>query len=468
MLLAVRSPAAIRFACAASLLAGAPTLQAQSHDRIWGRVFTTEGMEYEGFLEFGRGRQRAASWVDVLAGTREIPNENYDAWILAVHDGRHAIRTVEVKGHRVSWEERHRDFANVTATGIRFGHLAALLPDDEGGMEIVLRGTALQDVGRAARIRAARASSVSRLVTGVRTSTTTGGLGMRVAVDDPSEGQVVVARDHLARVEFGAPPHGAAPAAARVHGSVRDRFGRTFTGSITWNGAPVLESDHLHGRDEDGDSRRIPFSEISTVESRLGGAWVTLASGQEIDLYRAPGSRRRDSDVRWYRRAIRIVDRGLGIVEIDWDDFSKLRLHPASGGAGYYHFDRGSPLFGVVATRSGDEIEGWILWDADEEWTWDYLNGTADNVELDVEFGNIRRIEQRPDGLARIMLVDGRSYDLSGSNDVDGDNRGIFVFPDAAPGEREGIGRPGTDWHYVAWEDFSEVRFRRASEGSGS
>lgn len=460
--LAVLGWATFLLASTASL-ASAPPLSAQS-DRIWGRVFTTGGEQYEGFLEFGRG-QRAASWTDVLVGSREIPDENYYAWLEAVHDGKRAVRTLEVKGHRVSWEERHRDFANTTSTGIRFGHLAALVLDDEGEMRIVQRspaGTPLLDVA------GSRLGSVSLSPGGVRTSTTAGGLGARVTVDDPVDGQVRVSGRDITRVEFGAAPPGAAPAAGRVHGSVEDRFGRTFTGFVSWSGAPILLSDRFHGRDDDGDSRRFPLDQIGTVESRFGGAWVTLASGQGLDLYRPLDSRYEQPDVRWYRRTIRIADPGLGLVHVDWDDFRTLRLHPGSVRAGYGDFDGGGPLFGVVATRSGEEIEGWIRWDADEEWTWDFLDGTSDNVEFDVEFANIRRIEQTGDGLARVTLLDGRSYEISGSNDVDGDNRGIFVFPNAGPAEREGVGQAGVDWHYVGWEDFREARFLPAPEGSGS
>ena len=458
------SPLALSFACAAFLLAGAPTLQAQTDDRIWGRVFTSEGDEYEGFLQFSRG-QSAASWADVLAGSREIPDDNYNAWLLAVHDGKPAVRTVEVRDYRVSWEERYRDFATTTGTGIRFGHVAALVQDDEGGMEVVQRGSG----GTAAvDLPGSRQGSVSVSPGGVRTNSTAGGLRARVTVDDPVAGQVTVSGRDITRIEFGAAPPGATPEAARVHGSVEDRFGRTFTGFIYWSGSPVLKSDRFLGRDDGGDLRRFPFGEISAVESRFGGAWVTLASGQGFDLYRPLGSRYRQSDIRWYRRTIRIADPGLGVVEVDWDDWRSLRLHPSSGGAGYEDFDGGGPLYGVVASRSGEEFEGWIRWDADEEWAWDYLNGNSDNVEFDVEFGNIRRIEQTDDGLVRVTLLDGRSYELSDSNDVNGDNRGIFVFPNAGPAEREGVGQEGSDWHYVAWEDFLEARFRRAPEGAGS
>lgn len=464
MRFALRSRLALRFACAVCLLAAAPTLHAQADDRIWGRVFTGEGDQYEGFLEFSRG-QSAASWADRLVGTREVSDDNYNAWLMAVHDGKPAVRTVEVRDYRVSWEERYRDFATTTRTGIRFGHLAALAQDDEGEIQVVHRSPA---VGGSPDVPGSRLGSVTVSPGGVRTSSTTGGLGARVTVDDPVAGEIVVSGRDITRIEFGAAPPGAAPAEARVHGSVEDRFGRTFTGFITWSGAPVLQSDRFPGRDDDGDLRRFAFDEISAVESRFGGAWVTLASGEGFDLYRPLNSRYRQSDVRWYRRTIRVIDPGLGIVEVEWDDLRALRLHPPSGGVGYDDFGGTGPLYGVVASRSGDEFEGWIRWDADEEWTWDYLDGTSDNVELDVEFGRIRQIDTTGDGLVRVTLLDGRSFELSGSNDVDGDNRGIFVFPNAGPGEREGVGQEGTDWHHVAWEDFREARFRRAPEGSGS
>ena len=461
---ASRPTRALRFACAVLLLTAAPSLHAQTSDRIWGRVFTSDGNEHEGFLEFGRG-QSAASWADVLTGSREVSDDNYNVWLLAVHDGRPAVRTVEVSGHRVSWEERYRDFATTTSTGIRFGHLAALAQDDAGRMQIVRRSPA---AGGSLDVPGSRQGGVSLSPGGVRTTSTTGGLGARITVDAPGREPVVVSGRDVTRVEFGAAPPGADPGAARVHGSVEDRFGRTFTGFVTWSGNPVLQSDLFPGRDDDGDLRRYALDELRVVESRFGGARVTLASGREHDIRRPLDSRYRQSDVRWYRRTIRIADPGLGVVEVDWDDFRALRLHPASGGADYGDYEGGGPLFGVVTSRSGDEFEGWIRWDADEEWTWDFLDGISDNVEFDVEFGGIRRIEGTEDGFARVTLLDGRSYELSGSNDVDGDNRGIFVFPHAGPAEREGVGQEGTDWHYVAWEDFREARFRRAPEGSGA
>ena len=56
-----------------------------------------------------------------------------------------------------------------------------------------------------------------------------------------------------------------------------------------------------------------------------------------------------------------------------------------------------------------------------------------------------------------MTLRDGRSFHLTGGNDVDRDNRGIFIFPAAV--EEPADGRPAGEWRYVAWEDFREARF---------
>ena len=53
---------------------------AQDGDRIWGRIYTTSGDVYEGFIRWDRNE---GSWVDVLDGSKEIPEENYLAWLEA-------------------------------------------------------------------------------------------------------------------------------------------------------------------------------------------------------------------------------------------------------------------------------------------------------------------------------------------------------------------------------------------------
>ena len=75
------------------------------------------------------------------------------------------------------------------------------------------------------------------------------------------------------------------------------------------------------------------------------------------------------------------------------------------------------------------------------------LNGEIDDVEFNVEFGNIERIVKTHSG-AEVRLRDGRTMELSDSNDVDDGNRGIRIRTD------------GRDFE-IEWDDFSEVTFGR-------
>ena len=110
-------------------------------------------------------------------------------------------------------------------------------------------------------------------------------------------------------------------------------------------------------------------------------------------------------------------------------------------------FDGGSPIRGTVYTEGGEAYEGEIMWDADETYTWEILNGDIRDIEFHIEFGNIAQIEKTGRG-ALVTLHDGRTFELSGSNDVDHGNRGILVRTDGREFESD-------------WRDFARVEFSR-------
>ena len=104
------------------LAALAGPLGAQDGDRIWGQIHTTSGDVYEGFIRWDRNE---GSWVDILDGRKEIPEENYLAWLEAKDAEGPPRRTIDLLGYRISWEEADPDFPSTAASGIRFGQRAA-------------------------------------------------------------------------------------------------------------------------------------------------------------------------------------------------------------------------------------------------------------------------------------------------------------------------------------------------------
>lgn len=407
-----------------------PPAQAQSHDRIWGQVTTTDGEIHTGFVRF-RG---VASWTDFLVAEKNIPDESYRDWLDATRDGMPHVRVVEFKGHRISWEERHPDFPANSDAGIRVGHLAAITADSAGNVEVLNRA------------------------------------GFRLELEEPRWRwrDIVVDAEHrdravrlhgrdVTRIEFAPAPELASAPSRRLHGTLHDRSGRSFTGFVdarafNRNRRAYLDS-HLLGDLENDDRHQVPFERIQSLERTARGVSATLVTGEVLNFgrgerapFRSPGP-------------VRISDPSLGMVEVEWEAFHSIRFHAPAQTVGYGAFDGGYPIHGTIVTRDGEEFTGRIRWDSDEEWSWERLDGYSEDVDFAIEFANVLSIERAGEDGARVTVLDGRTFELTGSNDVDLNNKGIFVFLTGSgePGAADQAGDP--EWRYVAWEDFHAAHF---------
>ena len=142
---------------------------------------------------------------------------------------------------------------------------------------------------------------------------------------------------------------------------------------------------------------------------------------------------------------IEVSDPTLGAVKMQWSDFDRVEFHGTDDEVATANFDGGRHIEGTVVDRFGDRYSGEIVWDADEAYTWEMLNGEIGGVDFHVEFGQIAGIEKSGNG-ALVVLKDGRSFELRGSNDVDRGNRGVTIRTDGREYE-------------VDWADFVEVTF---------
>jgi hypothetical protein len=390
-------------------------------DRVYGRVLVDTGDVYEGYIRWDRNE---ASWSDILDGTKELPWLNVrDAQRLDPDfDDRPRERSINIFGLRISWTDDDDDYPTSASAGIRFGHLRALdVFGDDRAVLTLKSGQELEFEDGATNL----------------------GDGIRgVEVEDPDGWTVELRWDELEVVEFMEAPRSALPPGAdRLYGTLTTRSGMEFTGFVAWDLDEVLTSDILDG-EERGRERRIPFENIGSIR-RAGrsGSSVELRDGGEVYL-------RDSNDVDEGNRGIRVSDPDLGQVTVAWSDFDAIRFHGAPAAAGSYTaFDGGKPLWGTVETESGEQWTGYIRWDNDEESTWELLDGRSGGVEFDVEFGLIDRIRKLGEWACEVLLLDGRSFELDGSNDVDEDNKGVFVTLEDG------------DVILVRWWDFAEVTF---------
>ena len=185
-----------------------------------------------------------------------------------------------------------------------------------------------------------------------------------------------------------------------------------------------------------GDIRKIEVQHRSDV-------LLTMKSGTEIKV---DGSGTNDIG-----DEITVWDDAMGKIEVDWDRIETIELMAAPAGL-TVDVER---LHGTLKSSAGT-FTGFIQWDKDECLSTDKLDGETDDGKVSIEMGRIKSIERRSRSSSRVTLRDGREMVLDGTNDVDSDNRGIFV-------DDERYGRV-----LVGWDAFDRVDFSApGSAGSG-
>ena len=335
---------------------------------------------------------------------------------------------VEFEGY-IRWDRNEGSWADLldvdwkgrrsTLSGIRFGHVRRIDVLNSHEALFTLKSGQQQELG------------------GRRTDL---GRGLRaLVVDDPRQGVAELKWRDLEAVEFMAAPDGIIPWGERLYGTLVTRAGLEFTGYLTWDMDEILTTDILDGEDQDGVDREIAFSDVISIRRESSrAARVVVESGEEMVL-------RGTNDVGRANRGISVSDPTLGQVKVGWKDFSEVHFRRAPVQTTYEEFDGGRPIRGTVVTESGEELTGDIRWDNDEEYTWEMLDGDYKGIDFTVEFSQITSIAKRGYSAA-VELVDGRTFQLSGTNDVNPGNRGITIRSEDG------------STHRVEWDDFRELR----------
>jgi hypothetical protein len=387
---------------------------ADSRGRIHGRVITFDGDEFEGLIRWDKNE---ASWIDMIDCTKELS--------LSKRRGRdkEEVKSIYIFGVRVG-KVRTKGGRNITSAmcQVAFGHLAAIeFTEDDEALLIFKSGEEL----------VVKASS-----------TDIGDNNRGIVVEDPDRGDIDLEWEDIERIDFSQGGYDIRSSFGdRLYGTLTTRKGDTFTGWVCWDADEVLTGDILDGEHR-GRDREIPFGKIMSIERRSSSsARVTLLNGDRLTL-------KGTNDVDSSNRGISIFVEDFGVVKVDWDDFDRLDFDDPPAPVGYDSFDGGRMLRGSVYTDSGEKYTGYIRWDDDEEYTWEVIDTKFKGVEMDIELGNISSIRRKGCCSAIITLWDGHEFKVKGSNDVDNDNKGIFVILDSGE-EIE-----------VDWDDFDYVDFK--------
>lgn len=398
------------------------TVVADDSGRIYGKIITVEGDVFEGLIRWDKNE---GNWVDVLNGNKDLPKKNLSKARKSARQ-KYRGREPSIKIFGITIGKVYSNGWNWSSTaesGIRFGHIRTLeVVDDDRVLLILKSGQEIE----------------------LDENSTDIGSGIReIIIEDEHEGELELVWDDIETIEFRQAPSGLeSNFGERLYGTLITRRGDEYTGFVCWDVDELFARDILDG-DEKRRRRKIKFGKIASIERySSSGATVTLVNGEEMLL-------RGTNDVNDDNKGIIISDPGFGQVKVKWNEFDRLDFKKAPRQVRYKDFDGGRPLEGTVYTEDGESYTGTIRWDNDEEHTWEILDGKYHGVEFDTEFGLIKTIEKKSHRSSIVTVWDGRSFRLRGSNDVNENNKGIFVTLSDG------------DEVEIEWEDFSRVEFTR-------
>ena len=377
---------------------------------IYGTVETKVGKTYTGVL---RWDDEEAFWDDIFhSSKKELPYEEYAEKPEEDEEATWWERMARTIGGDLGIHRQSRVVA------VRFGDLQQVRVTGGNDAVLTLRDGAELSVG-------GYANDVSATV----------------VIFDAKPGRIEVEWKKIDTITFTATPPDADPGSFRLRGTVSTTAGE-FVGSIQWDNEESLSTDKLDGDTDDG-RVSLEMGEIRSIEKiNRRSSLVILKDGAELVL---SGTNDVNDDI----RGIHVEDARFGRVEVAWDEFEGVVFDdPGTSGAPYADYGVPSHLAGTVTLRSGDWRTGNLVFDLDEEWSWEMLDGSSSEIDYTVPFALVATIESAGRSGCFVRLRNGQEIELEDSHDVDEDNSGVVVIP-------SGSGEPA----YIPWREIAKIEF---------
>jgi hypothetical protein len=412
------------------LLSVAPLFTfAQDEHFIYGRITLVDNKVYEGPIRWGK---EEVYWNDIFNAaktnnenlrylTNEQRNDLDDRQYSHDHGG-HWGRWADSFGF--NWSDRDdddydRDYIHQFAC--QFGEIKSIKPQGSKWVDVELRN------GKTLELNGSGYNDV----------------GLDIKVVDKELGEVEIYWNRIVKIDFINTPNRLASRFGKpLYGTV-ESFGNTFTGFIQWDHDERLGVDKLDGDSDDGDLK-IEFDKISSI-TRVGSRCkVVLKSGRELYL---EGS----NDVDRSNRGVIIMNKDVAAVDIPWSEFDKVTFQdaPTTALVSYQDFSAQKELSATVRTFGGESYSGRLVFDLDEEYDFELLQGKDRDFEYITSFRNVKKIKTYDDTRCEVELKSGKKLVLSDGQDVNDRNQGVLVFV-------QGNQKP----QYVAWDKVSEIEFK--------
>ncbi len=234
-----------------------------------------------------------------------------------------------------------------------------------------------------------------------------------------------------------------------LYGKVYTRSGNTYSGVIRWGNEEALWTDLFNvEKVTDQFKKMVPEKEKEgnswyDIDWNFSGIWENKVISHQFNcqfgnlraIQRLSSSRAklilkngREMEVigEGYNdlsSTIYVADPELGTLSFPWEKIDRVEFQPTPSRP---EATFGTPLYGTVEGLRREKFTGFIVWDNDERLTSDKLDGESDDGKTSIRFGEIVSIQQEGHG-CRVVLKSGREFFVTGSNDVNDENRGVLV-----------------------------------------
>lgn len=385
---------------------------AQDEALIYGKLTTIDGDTYTGQIRWGK---EEAFWTDLFNGNKE-DNENYRYLSReekrSLRDDRRGRRW---NGWNISWNSN--DYETTHEFQARFGDISKLEINRRSEVKLTMRN-----------------GETIYVEDGSNDFNTT------IHIMDAELGKSSFKWSRVEVIEFMDTPKNLGDKMGdALYGTVESYAGE-FTGYIQWDHDERISTDVLDGDTRDGDVK-IQFGKLKSIERERGGSDVVTKSGREMYL-------RGSNDVNSGNRGI-IVTTEYGRVDIPWREFKKVTFSDApQGSMSYSQFAGMKKLSGTVVTSDGETLSGNIIYDLDEEYSYEMLQGKDDDVEYIIPMEFVKSISPKNYDYSNVTLKNGTELLLGDSRDVSENNDGVLVFVNGSK-----------DPKYISWEDIESITF---------
>lgn len=383
---------------------------------IYGTITTTDNESYTGQIRWGK---EEAFWFDHFNATKP-DNDNLK------YLSREELDELNAKDNqrRTKWYNRHSWSGwnnwyndNTHVFECHFGDLQTIQP---------MRGDRLRVTMRNGDI--------------VRLEGGSNDVGATVRIYDKEMGTIKLDWDNIEIVEFSAAPADLVSAFGEpLYGSVETTSG-TFTGYLQWDHDERLSLDELNGEASSGDLD-IPFKNIRSIESNYRGSTVELNSGRILKM-------RGSNDVDDDNRGIIVNMADMGRVDIPWEEFEKITFQavPHQSELTYASYADQHLIRGSVTSIRGDKLTGRMIYDLDENYELEMLNGINKGIEYFIPFRFIEKIEPKNREESLVILKNGEKILFSDKVDINEENDGVLVFTS------------DDEYEYVPWKEVDEIK----------